>query len=57
MLLVTGRKKSNFSRRARLKKDKEKKKVLGLDSLNLLHTHTLMSTAKSGEESDYYFVV
>jgi hypothetical protein len=30
-------------------KEKAKTKVLGLDSLNLLHTHTLMSTAKSGK--------
>lgn len=46
---VGGRKKTNFSRQSRAKKNKEKAKtkVLGLDSLNLLHTHTLMSTAKS----------
>ncbi|XP_062590962.1 histone-lysine N-methyltransferase, H3 lysine-79 specific-like isoform X1 [Saccostrea cucullata] len=44
-----GRKRTNFSRQSRVKKNKEKakSKVLGLDSLNLLHTHTLMSTAKS----------
>ncbi|KAK3089639.1 hypothetical protein FSP39_005262 [Pinctada imbricata] len=47
-----GRKKTNFSRQTRIKKDKEKKKVLGLDCLNLLHTHTLMSTATSDSLPD-----
>ncbi|XP_021339440.1 histone-lysine N-methyltransferase, H3 lysine-79 specific-like isoform X1 [Mizuhopecten yessoensis] len=49
---VTGRKKSNLGSRARANKNKEKEKVLGLDSLNLLHTHTLMSTAASPESND-----
>lgn len=52
--MYIGRKKTNFSRQSRAKKNKEKAKtkVLGLDSLNLLHTHTLMSTAKSGTKDE-----
>ncbi|XP_060071074.1 histone-lysine N-methyltransferase, H3 lysine-79 specific-like [Ylistrum balloti] len=49
---VTGRKKSSLGSRTRANKNKEKEKVLGLDSLNLLHTHTLMSTAASPESND-----
>ncbi|XP_069125915.1 uncharacterized protein [Argopecten irradians] len=49
---ATGRKRSNLGSRARANKNKEKEKVLGLDSLNLLHTHTLMSTAASPESND-----
>ncbi|XP_033737590.1 histone-lysine N-methyltransferase, H3 lysine-79 specific-like isoform X2 [Pecten maximus] len=49
---VAGRKRSNLGSRARANKNKEKEKVLGLDSLNLLHTHTLMSTAASPESND-----
>ena len=46
---IPGRKRTNFTNKSRANnKIKNREKVLALDSLNLLHTHTLMSTSTSG---------